>query len=346
MVTKTRPRGEEIRHFILRHVAEHPKGIGKLTAAHFGITRQAVNKHLQKLTAESALEARGRTRNREYQLRRKDNWTRVYRLGAKLAEDVVWRQDVRPVLGQLPENVVDIWTYGFTEMFNNAIDHSEGALVTVSIERTAQETAVLIKDDGVGIFHKIKEKLNLLDERHAILELAKGKLTTDPRRHTGEGIFFTSRMFDMFNIMSRGVHFAHEFGDPEDWIMESENSDTGTVVQMRLNNHTARTTSEVFNEFTVGDDFGFNKTVVPVELARYGNEKLISRSQAKRLMARFELFKTVVLNFQGVETIGQAFADELFRVFPQAHPETSLVAIRATEPVQRMIARARGILGQ
>ena len=57
----------------------------------------------------------------------------------------------------------------------------------------------------MGIFKKIQKALDLLDERHAILELAKGKLTTDPKHHTGEGIFFTSRMFDEFTILSGGV---------------------------------------------------------------------------------------------------------------------------------------------
>jgi hypothetical protein len=54
-----------------------------------------------------------------------------------------------------------------------------------------------------------------------------------------------------------------------------------------------------------------------VRLAKYGNDQLISRSQAKRLLARIELFKIVLFDFSGVETIGQAFADEIFRVFAQ-----------------------------
>jgi hypothetical protein len=70
-----------------------------------------------------------------------------------------------------------------------------------------------------------------------------------------------------------------------------------------------------------------SETVVPVNLARYGNENLISRSQAKRLLARLELFKTVLFDFSNVPTIGQAFADEIFRVFAASHPEIELVPI-------------------
>lgn len=86
-------------------------------------------------------------------------------------------------------------------MFNNAIDHSGGTAITVQINKTAISTEIIISDDGIGIFKKIQSEFDLLDERHAIFELSKGKLTTDPRNHSGEGIFFTSRMFDQFEIL-------------------------------------------------------------------------------------------------------------------------------------------------
>src|SRR5271156_6270298 len=77
----------------------------------------------------------------------------------------------------------------------------------------------------------------------------------------------------------------------------------------------------------------------PVE-ARYGHDRLVSRSQARRVLARFDRFREVLLDFSGVEFIGQAFADEIFRVFATAHPEIKLIAIQANEPVDRMIRRA------
>ena len=88
------------------------------------------------------------------------------------------------------------------------------------------------------------------------------------------------------------------------------------------------------------DDYGFNKTVVPVRLAQYGDEKLVSRSQAKRLLARIDKFKTVIFDFDDIETIGQAFADEIFRVFKLQHPEMDLIYLKANKEVQQMITRA------
>ena len=226
-------------------------------------------------------------------------------------------------------------------MFNNAIDHSGGSEILVQIRKNAVNTEMVLMDNGVGIFKKIQTAMNLLDERHAILELSKGKLTTDPNNHTGEGIFFTSRMFDKFDILSGGIFFTHQFGDDEDWILERDKFETGTSVWMEIHNHTARTTKRIFDQFTSGDDFGFNKTVVPVKLAQYGNDKLISRSQAKRVLARIELFKVVIFNFEGVEFIGQAFADEIFRVFSQKHPEIELMTQKTNSEVRRMIERAK-----
>jgi anti-sigma regulatory factor (Ser/Thr protein kinase) len=340
-MSRVRIRGEEIRHFIIENVEKHPSDISKVTADHFGITRQAVNKHLQRLTRELALAEEGKTRRRSYRIVPLQEWGQKYQITPELAEDLVWTNDISPIIGKLPENVLDIWRYAFTEMFNNAIDHSGGSLIYVQIRRTAKDTEMFIADDGIGIFKKIQMALGLLDERHAILELSKGKLTTDPKKHTGEGIFFTSRMVDSFDIMSGGVYFSHLFGDSEDWIFEREKFEHGTSVWMKLDNHTARREEKIFDQYSGGEEYGFNKTVVPVKLAQYGTDKLISRSQAKRLLSRVELFRVVAFNFKDVESIGQAFADEIFRVFAKEHPEIELVSYNANSQVKRMIDRAK-----
>jgi len=335
-----RERGEDVRRYIVENVERHPHDIAKRVAEKFSISRQAANKHLKRLIAEKALIETGTTRKKAYKLFPLVTWGAVYERSERLAEDLVWRDAILPVLGRLPDNVINIWHYGFTEMFNNAIDHSEAAEIYIQIKKTAASTQMLVADNGVGIFRKIQIELKLLDERHAVLELSKGKLTTDPARHSGEGIFFSSRMFDSFDISSGGVYFTHKFGDDEDWILESGRTDTRTLVWMKLNNHTARTTKRIFDQYTSGDQYGFNKTIVPVKLAQYGNDNLISRSQAKRLLARVELFKIVIFDFKGVAAIGQAFADEIFRVFAMQHPEIELTSVNENADVSDMIKRA------
>jgi anti-sigma regulatory factor (Ser/Thr protein kinase) len=339
-LVRVRVRGEGIRRFILENVEKHPGDIAKMTSEQFGVTRQAVSSHIRKLISEKVLCESGNTRSRTYQLCPMAEWHGHYDINPSLEEDVVWRNDILPALGPAPDNTKAIWHYGFTEIFNNAIDHSGSPDADVFITKNAVGCQMRIWDHGIGIFRKIQSELNLLDERHAILELSKGKLTTDPRKHTGEGIFFASRMFDEFVIASGGVCFSHVFTEKEDWNLDQYKND-GTLVLMSLNNHTSRTTKKIFDQYSSGEDYSFNKTVVPVKLAQYGDENLISRSQAKRLLARVELFKTVMLDFEMVPSIGQAFADEIFRVFAKAHPEIELIPYKANPQIKRMIERAR-----
>ena len=341
-MVRVRARGEDIRKFIVDNIDQNEGVISGVAAAKFGITRQAVNKHLHRLVEEGCLTVTGKTRSQFYKLAPIQEWEQNYFLSPEPGEDIVWSAHVRGALGQLPDNVMDIWHYAFTEMFNNAIDHSGSDSAHVKIVKTAATAEMMIHDRGRGIFRKIQEELRLLDERHAILELSKGKLTTDPRRHSGEGIFFTSRMVDQFDILSGGVYLSHQFGKEEDWILERDVARDGTAIFLKLHNHTARKPSAIFEQYSSGaDDYGFTKTVVPVSLAQYGNDKLISRSQAKRILARVELFKTVMFDFTDVPTIGQAFADEIFRVFPLQHPEIKIHPINENSEVKRMIARTR-----
>jgi hypothetical protein len=334
-------RGAEIRQFILEHVETHPGDIVALTSQAFGLSRQGVHRHLDRLRHDKALCVRGTTRNRQYRLRTHVFWMEKYALGAIEGEDILWSRDIRQLLGDLPGNVLDIWQYGFTEIMNNALEHSAGQYANVSVKRTALDAQITISDDGEGIFKKLQRELGLADERYAVLELGKGKVTTDPAHHTGEGIFFTSRMFDGFMILSGNVTFRpHREG--EDWIHKHPQSWPGTMVSLSLNNNVSRTPKEVFDQFTAEGDYGFTKTAVPVHLAQYGDDKLVSRSQAKRLLAGMERFKVVVLDFAGVDMIGQAFADEIFRVFTNAHPDIDLYAVSVTPPVEQMIRHVAG----
>lgn len=144
-------------------------------------------------------------------------------------------------------------------------------------------------------------------------------------------------MFDAFQIFSGDLSLPA--GDETAWISDVAQG-TGTSVRMRLHNHTARTV-KVIDQFTSGDGHGFNTTVVPVALAQYGDDKLVSRSQAKRVVARLDLFEAVVFDFARVATIGQAFADEIFRVFARDHPNIEVTSLHANVEVARMIDRAK-----
>ncbi len=344
----TKHGAESVRQYIIENAEKLGTGIASAVAERFGISRQAVSKHLKKLVDEKALIATGNTRSRSYQLAVLNQWSKHYRISPSLQEHEVWLQDLAPSLENLSANALDIWEFCFTEMFNNAIDHSEGDSIVTSVRRTALSTWIGIGDNGVGIFRKIQSAMKLPDARHAILELSKGKLTTDPSRHTGHGIFFASRLVDSFVISSGGAFFTHVPGEP-DQIFEAPDQVSGTVVHMRLENQTSRTAKAVFDQYsTLDDDYGFTRTVIPVRLAQFGEEKLISRSQAKMLLTRIDRFTTAVLDFAGVNVIGHSFADEIFRVFALAHPNIALLPLNAAPEVKKMIdsAQARKLADQ
>lgn len=335
---KRQEKNEQIRQFILENVEAHPADITSVTSARFGISRQASHKHIQKLVQEGLLSSTGTTR-RKYEVKPLVNFSTQVSIQG-LEEDKLWRQTVLSLMTNVPANVLQICHHGFTEMVNNAIDHSEGTKLKISVMRTHTLIEIQIGDNGVGIFNKIQKAFNLDDPLHAILELSKGKLTTDPARHSGEGIFFTSRIFDRFAIISGKLSFTHLESD-KDWLLEDKDVVfAGTLIQMRINLRSKRNIQQVFDTYT-SDDFSFTKTHVPVFLARYGDENLVSRSQAKRLLARFERFKEIVLDFDNVDSIGQAFADEIFRVFVIQNPAIHLIPINANKQIQKMIAHVK-----
>lgn len=335
----------EIRNFIVNNIEEYQNKISAVTAEKFSVSRQAVLKHINSLVKDGALDVKGKTKNRKYALKPILNSSFKFNL-ADLEEDTVWRENIAPLLEGISDNVYKVCQYGFTEMLNNAIDHSEGKGVSINIQKTLKEIQIFIWDNGVGIFNKIQKEFGLSDSLHAILELSKGKLTTDPKKHTGEGIFFSSRIFDSFKISSGKLFFSHSSNlnsiEGSDWLLETKDAETkGTAIEMKIRLDSTRTTKEVFDLYSDKDEYDFSKTHIPVFLAQHGNENLISRSQAKRLLARFDKFKEIILDFQDVEIIGQAFADEIFRVFLAEHPTINLYPINANEQIMQMINRAR-----
>lgn len=335
-------RTEQIRQAILAGVPGASSAITRAVSQRFGITRQAVSHHVQALIAAGLIESSGNTRARTLAPKKQLLGEFEYEI-AEIDEALVWERDIRTLLGDLPPNVRDIWHYAVTEMVNNAIDHSGSAHLLVKVEKLGGETRIWISDFGVGIFKKIQDALGLDLPEHAVLELAKGKFTTDPDNHSGEGIFFASRAVDTFAILASGLYAHHEEGADGDWVLGEGNPDErGTVIKLVLADNSDRELGAVHDAYANPDaDYVFARTIVPVDLVRYGDERVVSRSQAKRLMNRLERFHTVILDFNGIDTIGQAFADEIFRVFAAAHPNVAVTYVGAKPEVEKMIKRAK-----
>lgn len=337
-------RASAVKDFILRNVREHPADIVALTMQRFGCSRPAALRHINKAEAEGFLVSRGRTFARRYELKPLVEQSFVLPIDFLWGEDTVWRERLLPLFQNVKKNILEICQYGFTEMLNNVLDHARSPEVYISFRYDYAEICMVVADKGIGIFKKIQQDFNLDDPRTALLELSKGKLTSDRRRHSGEGIYFTSRAFDKFNIRSGNLFYSREKKDGDDWLIEvNDRPDErkGTTIKMWIGTDAEWTMRSVFDKYQ-GESLRFRKTHVPIMLAQYPGEQLISRSQAKRVLARFENFSEVFLDFSGVEQIGQAFADEIFRVFRLDHPEIEMSVSNTNEAVEKMIEFVSG----
>jgi len=334
-----RHKNEKIKRFIIENIPAHPRDISLFAAQKLKINRRTVIDYLQELVKSGEISLSGKTRAREYFLG--INLTKMWEIpiDQKTEENEIWRTRMLPELSGVADNVRRICQHGFTEMLNNVIDHSEADHVQLQLIRKQGLIWMRIHDNGIGIFERLRRAFGLSPEE-ALLELRKGKLTSSPDKHSGEGIFFTSKMFDTFYIQSRGYGFMD--GSKLDAKLETKLAEDpwekGTEVDLLITENSQRKVEEVFNEFTGTGDFGFVRTRIPLSEAKGKDEDLLSRSQARRVMARTELFKEVDLDFTGIERIGQAFADEIFRVFKNEHPEVKVSVLNAGAEIAKMIS--------
>ena len=188
------------------------------------------------------------------------------------------------------------------------------------------------------MFANLRKILRLPSDLVALQELSKGKLTTLPAGHTGEGVFFTSKAARFFELSSGGLRWTVD-NVRGDMAVGSSSVERGTVVRVEVARRPKRKLAEVFAEYT--EDFAFTKTRVVIKLFILGT-RFISRSEARRVVANLEKWRSVVLDFAGVEEIGQGFADEIFRVWAHAHPDIKLESASMSAPVAFLVKRARG----
>ena len=326
---------------ILRILRRGPAN-GAEIATRLGVTRQAVNLHLKKLVQEGAVVKEGRTRGAVFALasrRSKTARDRQYRTRRRLVnleEDKVFGEiDTSINLGRkLQKGAWDIAQYAFTEMLNNAIEHSHARECRIEAGLDNYEFRFMVRDFGIGVFASIAKNYGFKTEEEAVGELIKGKTTTMPKGHTGEGIFFTSKAADVLALRSHRFELLYD-NRKADVYLGQKRYLRGTEVRFSLSRNSRRRIEKVFAAYAPEEfDYQFQRTRVHVKLFR---EALVSRSEAKRLLASLDRFKEIVLDFHGVKSLGQGFADEVFRVFRARHPEVKIESQNMNPAVSAMI---------
>jgi anti-sigma regulatory factor (Ser/Thr protein kinase) len=253
-----------------------------------------------------------------------------------LSEDIVWRRVAEDLQLDKDSPAGKIMAYAFTEMLNNAIDHSASETATITWWADADQWSFEVRDYGVGAYPKLREGLHLASEFEAVQELSKGKRTTDRQHHTGEGIFFTSKAVDIFRLTSSGVRWTVD-NLRQDAALGVVPASKGTSVICQVDPNTDRSLAGVFLEFS--RDHAFVRTRPVVKLFEIGTT-FVSRSEARRLLDGLESdFDTIEVDFSGVTDVGQGFVDELLRVWPTLHPDKAVIPINMNPAVQFMVDR-------
>ena len=330
----------KIRNYILRLIEENKTNVVDKAIETFGVSKSTVYNYINMLISENLIKKTEGGKIR-YSLV-SDTRLFMYENSSerKLSEDRIFNKDIKPLLNDLKDNVVRIWQHAFTEMMNNAIEHSNASRIVCMVSRDCLNTVVVIADNGIGIFKNIQEYIEKESGEELMLSecaslLLAGKFTTAKEGHSGEGIFFTSHMMDEFVIFSGDVVFSRD--NFEDIQLKREFENESTLVYMKLSNQSTKTTLKIFNLFSTFEE-GFYKTQIPVAHMFPGGGP-VSRSEARRLGEIMTQFKEVELDFSGVVEVGQAFSHELFIVWKGRYPDIEIKRTNENSAVSNMILR-------
>lgn len=345
----------DLEKFIVTLADKKDKISGKEISSHYqkSVSRQYISQIIQKLVKDGKLFKIGSTRNAYFISSRKKMGqlqrlvaTKIKLKNKNLEEHEVLDKVIEKTLffESLKENIKSIFNYTFSEMLNNAIEHSKSKNIEVEVFKDNNKLNFVINDFGIGVFRNVMRTRNLKSELEAIQDLLKGKTTTQPQSHTGEGIFFTSRLADVFTLESFGYKLTIDNKIPDIFIGKAERMKRGTKVSFSIDMNSNKHTIEIFKKYqTNKDTMEFGKTEVRIKLYTMGTIH-ISRSQARRVLSGLEKFKVIVMDFDKVPMIGQGFADEIFRVFKTKHPDINIQPINMNDAVEFIVKRAKSNL--
>ncbi|OGZ07169.1 MAG: hypothetical protein A3D65_05185 [Candidatus Lloydbacteria bacterium RIFCSPHIGHO2_02_FULL_50_13] len=338
---------------ILKLIEQKGKVTSREIMESIGVSRQYVNIVISGLVAEDKVVKIGGTRGAFYLSKgymsehpeaAPTTFKRRYTNRA-LEEHKVFLEieDKLSQFRSLPENVRSIFTFAFSEILNNAIEHSGSKIISVEVAMRGHSLSFVINDAGIGVFRNIMKKRKLRLVIEAIQDLLKGKMTTMPKTHSGEGIFFTSRAGDMFTLDSFGQMLVVNNIVNDVSARAAPAIKRGTRAVFEISIDSERHLNDIFKKYTNlnnDSDYGFDKTEIRVKLYTSGGVH-ISRSQARRILSGLEKFKVILFDYANVPLVGQAFADEIYRVFQRAHPDTVVQEEHMSESVRFMVLRAK-----
>jgi len=308
------------------------------------VSRQAAHKKLSRLVEKGILSRVGATRGAYYVRQAKtgeapiSNLLELTLVNKGLEEHKVLEriESKNPLLRKISDKAGHIMRYAFTEMLNNAMEHSRSKNIKIRVYGENGYACFEVIDLGIGVYNNLIRKFKVSSELEAIQELLKGKRTTMPERHSGEGIFFTEKASDRFELEGGSSRLVID-NLADDMAVQEIAKRRGTKVTFKIKKDSRKSLTRIFNEYT-DEEYRFSRTKVTIKLYEKDVD-YVSRSQARRVLYGLEKFSTLILDFRGIKGIGQGFADEIFRVYAQGHPHAEIKPINASKTVMFMIKR-------
>ena len=327
----------QIKKFILDNLSRHRRDIIYAAIQRFGVSRQAVLKHMHTLINDKKVVAHGKTRDRFYELRPQVNYNITIPINNKFSTQLVLSKNILPHIASLPKNLVEIIQFSITALLNNISDHSKATKLYLKLYLTYDDFHMVINDNGKGIFGHISSILNLDSIQCAVLELAKGRVTTDEENHSGDELNTVIHLFDEAVIESNGI-FLKYINKTSSFSSGSSLQQKGTRIHLKINPDSKRTCGKTFKKLF---DIEHRYTSIPVSILRRNkNEQINSRNQAKTILSNINNIRKIKFDFNNVDLIGPAFADELIRGLNKKEKAIEVQWINSNEMIDIMMSHA------
>ena len=328
---------QKIKKFILDNITLHQKDIIHTAIQRFGVSRQAILKHMHALIAEKQVLAYGKTRDRIYELRPHLNFNKTVKINEKFYPREIVGNYITPHLDVVENNIKEIIQFSMTALMNNILEHSKAKQFYFKLFKTYNDFHIIIRDNGIGIFKKIQSNLDLEDCLIAAMELAKGRITTDSENHSGDELNAILHLFDIVKIEANRKSLIYN-STLNKWMIENSVHKHGTSLYLKIDPASNRNCEMIFKKLF---DVPNNRLTIPISLIMVpGMELINSRTQAKSILRNIENFSQVTFDFNQVELIGPAFADELVRESKKKNNLAKLNWINSSKMIDVLMSRA------
>ena len=327
----------KIKKFILNNLHRHRKDIISTTIQKFGISRQAILKHMHTLINEKQIVAYGKTRDRYYELRPQVNFYKSVELKDGYKPKHTIDNYIINHISSLKPNIIEIIRFSMDALLNNILDHSKATKFYFKIYLTYNDLHIILNDNGIGLFENIKTLLNFDNAHIAAIELAKGPLTTDPDNHSGDELFTLMHLFDYAKIESSEKSLKY-LNQKNFWKIDDSIHKQGTRIHLKINPFSKRSCQSIFKKLFVSKKMSIK---VPINLIKTDENQIVNtRAQAKSLLRNIEKLNLIEFDFNNIDIIGPAFADELIRNTKKKNETANIKWINSNKMIDALMSRA------